>query len=301
MKLSSVKYLLKEGFRNVWSNRTMSFASVGVLLSCLLLTGAAVLFSMNIGSAMEMLEGDNSIRVVLDDGLPTLTGIQVGEEIKKLGNIETCEFIPKDEAIKQYLGDDDTLLEGLTGKDNPLPDAFRISLSDLSIYDETIAQITALDGVQKVDDYSDIAEKLTSLDKLVTMAGFWIVLLLSLVSLFIISNTIRVTMFSRRLEISIMKSVGATNWFVRVPFIVEGVVIGLFSGGVSSLVLILAYNKLLETVTNIAPFFTPVPVGPIAGKIVLIFMGAGIVFGALGGAISISKYLRKEGGDIVGW
>ena len=204
MNLSSVKYLLKEGLRNVWGNRTMSFASVGVLISCLLLTGAAVLLSMNIGSAMEVLEGDNSVRVVLDDGLPTLTGIQIGEEIQKIENIESCEFIPKDDAIRDYLGDDETLLQGLTGADNPLPDAFRISMKDLSLYDDTIAQITALEGVQQVDDYSDVAEKLTSLDSLVTMVGFWIVLLLSLVSLFIIANTIRVTMFSRRVEISIM-------------------------------------------------------------------------------------------------
>ncbi len=299
MNLSSVKYLLKEGLRNVWGNRTMSFASVGVLISCLLLTGAAVLLSMNIGSAMEVLEGDNSVRVVLDDGLPTLTGIQIGEEIQKIENIESCEFIPKDDAIRDYLGDDETLLQGLTGADNPLPDAFRISMKDLSLYDDTIAQITALEGVQQVDDYSDVAEKLTSLDSLVTMVGFWIVLLLSLVSLFIIANTIRVTMFSRRVEISIMKSVGATNWFIRVPFVVEGVVIGVVSGLVAAGLLILAYNSLAEVIVSIAPFFTPVAAGPLTAQIFLIFLGAGILFGAVGGAISIGKYLKTEGGSII--
>lgn len=301
MKLSSITYLLKEGIRNIWTNRMMSFASVGVLVSCLLLTGAAILFSMNIDSAMSDLEADNSIRVVLDDELPTLEGIQVGEKIKQLGNIETCEFVPKDEAIKKYLGDDETLLAGLTGSDNPLPDAFRISLTDLSLYDETIEQIRALDGVQQVDDYSEIADKLTSLDQLVATAGLWIVILLSVVSLFIIANTIRVTMFSRRLEISIMKSVGATNWFVRFPFVVEGMIIGLLSGLVSGLLLNLAYGKMLEAVTNIVPFFTPVPLGPMSLQIYLYFIAAGVLFGALGGAISIGRYLRKEGGDIVGW
>ena len=301
MKISSLKYLIREGLRNIWCNRTMSFASVGVLVSCLLLTGAAVLFSMNIDSAMQSLEGNNSIRVVLDDGLPTLKGVQVVEEIRKMDNIEECIFIPKDEAIKQYLGDDDTLLQGLTGEDNPLPDAARVTLGDLEKYDETVDAILAMDGVQQVDDYSEIAEKLTSLDQLITMAGFWIVLLLSLVSLFIISNTIRVTMFSRRLEISIMKSVGATNWFVRLPFVVEGIVIGLFSGILAGALLIFAYQNLLNVVTNIVPFFTPVELEPIAVRIVLIFVGTGVLFGAVGGAISIGKYLRKEGGDIVGW
>ncbi len=301
MKLNSLGYLLKEGIRNLWTNRMMSFASVGVLVSCLLLTGAAVLFSMNIDSAMASLETNNSIRVVLDDNLPTLEGIQVGEELKQLGNIETCEFIPKDEAIKQYLGDDEELLAGLVGSDNPLPDAFRISLTDLSLYDETIAQIRSLDGVQQVDDYSDIADKLTSLDNLVATAGFWIVILLSVVSLFIISNTIRVTMFSRRLEISIMKSVGATNAFIRLPFVVEGVIIGIISGLVSGVLLNIAYGSMVEAVTNIAPFFTPVPLGPMAMRIYLYFIAAGVLFGALGGAISIGRYLRREGGDIIGW
>ena len=225
----------------------------------------------------------------------------MGQEIMQLGNVETCEFVPKDEAIRQYLGDDEALLAGLTGSDNPLPDAFRISLVDLSLYDETIAQIRALDGVQQVDDYSDIAEKLTSLDNLVATAGIWIVVLLSVVSLFIIANTIRVTMFSRRLEISIMKSVGATNSFVRFPFVVEGVIIGIVSGLVAGLLLNLAYGSMLEAVTNIVPFFTPVPLGPMSLRIYLYFIAAGVLFGALGGAISIGRYLRKEGGDIVGW
>ena len=131
------------------------------------------------------------------------------------------------------------------------------------------------------------------------MVGFWIVLLLSLVSLFIIANTIRVTMFSRRVEISIMKSVGATNWFIRVPFVVEGVVIGVVSGLVAAGLLILAYNSLAEVIVSIAPFFTPVAAGPLTAQIFLIFLGAGILFGAVGGAISIGKYLKTEGGSII--
>ena len=153
--------------------------------------------------------------------------------------------------------------------------------------------------MDEIIDYSDIAEQLTDLDNLVTSAGFWIVLILSLVSLFIISNTIRVTMFSRRLEISIMKSVGATNWFVRVPFIVEGVIIGLLSGGVASGLLIFLYNKLVTSIASI-PLFSPVDIGPMAWRITLIFMLAGSLFGALGGLISLGKYLKKEGGDLGG-
>ena len=301
-RLSSLGYLLKEGVKNIWSNRTMSFASVGVLVSCLLLTGAAVLFSMNVDVAMKSLEGNNSTTVYLQEGLPTLTSLRVGQEIKQLDNIEECEFVSKQDAVQNMLdmlGDDGTVLEGLFGDENFLPDAFRISMKDLNLYDETAAQIEAINGVDEIIDYSDIAEQLTSLDNLVTSVGFWIVLILSLVSLFIISNTIRVTMFSRRLEISIMKSVGATNWFVRVPFIVEGVIIGLLSGGVASGLLVLVYNKLVSSIASI-PLFSPVDIGPITWRITLIFMLAGALFGALGGLITLGKYLKKEGGDLGG-
>ena len=301
-RLSSLGYLLKEGVKNIWSNRTMSFASVGVLVSCLLLTGAAVLFSMNVDVAMKSLEGNNSTTVYLQEGLPTLTSLRVGQEIKQLDNIEECEFVSKQDAVQNMLdmlGDDGTVLEGLLGDENFLPDAFRISMKDLNLYDETAAQIEAINGVDEIIDYSDIAEQLTSLDNLVTSVGFWIVLILSLVSLFIISNTIRVTMFSRRLEISIMKSVGATNWFVRVPFIVEGVIIGLLSGGVASGLLVLVYNRLVSSIASI-PLFSPVDIGPITWRITLIFMLAGALFGALGGLITLGKYLKKEGGDLGG-
>ena len=301
MKLSSLGYLLKEGARNIWSNRTMSFASVGVLVSCLLLTGAAVLFSMNIDSAMQSVEGSNSITVYCTQGLPTLKAVQVGEQIKNLENISECELVPKDQAVEEMLdmlGDNGTVLQGLMGEDNFLPDAYRISLTDLSKYEETAAQITAIEGVEKIIDYSDIANQLTQLDDMVTTVCFWITLLLGVVSLFIIANTIRVALFSRRVEISIMKSVGATNWFVRVPFIVEGLLIGLVSGGLASIILNLAYDSVMSSLAVLS-FFTPLPLGPYRMRIVLIFLLAGSAFGVLGGLISIGRYLKKDVGGLV--
>lgn len=302
--INSLRYLFKEGVRNIWCNRTMSLASIGVLISCLLMTGAAVLFSMNINTAMKSIEGNNSIKVYMKQDVPVLKALKIGDEIRKMDNVESCEFISKDDAISSVMGmlgeDDASLLKGMTGKDNPLPDAFKISMKDLSKYKETAAKIQSIDGVDSINDYSAIAKKLTSLDHLVTTAGFWIILLLSLVSIFILSNTIRVTMFSRRLEISIMKSVGATNWFVRVPFIVEGVIIGLISGAIGSGLLYLLYSKLVGTITSIT-LFTPLSIGRLTVPITLFFLGAGALFGAMGGLISIGRYLKREGGDIVDW
>ncbi len=297
MRLSNLRYLLKEGAKNIWTNRTMSIASIAVLVSCLLLTGAAILLSMNIDSAMASVEGSNSIKVYCEQGLPTLKSVQVGEEIMKLDNVKSCELVLKDEAVEEMmdsLGDNGTVLESLLGDENFLPDAYRISMEDLSKYDETAASILAIDGVDQIIDYKDVAEKLTDLDNMVSTAGMWIVLLLSLVSLFIISNTIRVAMFSRRLQISIMKSVGATNWFVRLPFVVEGVLIGLISGLLSSLLLNIVYQNALGALAGIN-IFDPVDIGPLQGSITLLFVLAGMIFGAVGGMISITRYLHKEG------
>ena len=303
MKIGSFGYLAKEGVKNVWTNRTMSFASVCVLVSCLVLTGAAMLFSLNVQSAVADLEGENSITVYLDDGIPTLQSVQIGEEIKKIENIDTCEFIPKDEALQEWmerLGDDGTIFSGLSGTENPLMDAFDVSLKDLSEYQETYDQIMAVEGVQKVLDYSDVAATLTSLDNMVRTVCLGIVLLLGIVSLFILANTIRVTMFSRRLQISIMKSVGATNAFIRVPFVIEGIVIGVFSGIVASLILIFAYRGVMDGLAEMMAF-TTLDLGAQIWWLMLIFVGVGIVFGFLGGLISIRRYLKKEGGEIVGW
>ena len=155
-------YLFKEGVKNAWSNRTMTIASIAVLVSCLLLTGSAVLFSMNLAKAMEVFQGGNSIQVYLDDGLPTLESVKIGEAIKSIDNVENCEFVSKDEAVQSYidaLGGDGDILAGLTGENNPLPDAFRISLKDLSIYEETAQQILSIEGVQKINDYSEVGNQ----------------------------------------------------------------------------------------------------------------------------------------------
>ena len=302
--INDIRYLFREGIKNIWSNRTMSLASIGVLVSCLLLTGVAILFSLNINAAMASIEGNNSIKVYMDKDLPVLASLKAGEEIKKLDNIKSCDFISKDDALQKVmgiLGDENSLLvQDMIGDDNPLPDAFQVSFEDLSKYQETIEQIKEIDGVSTINDYSDVAEKLTRLDHLVTTIGFWIILLLSLVSLFIIANTIRVTMFSRRLEINIMKSVGATNWFVRVPFVVEGIIIGMISGLIASLILRLLYSKLTATITSIA-LFSPLAIEPIQWEITLLFLLAGSLFGIIGGVISIGKYLKKEGGEIIEW
>lgn len=302
MGMHSIGYLFREGLKSLWKNRTMSIASVAVLISCLLLTGVAGLLTINLSSFMQEVEGHNTITVYLEDNLPALTAVKVGEDIRAIENIGECTFVPKDNALNSLmtrLEGDSTLFDGLQGSDNPLPDAYTISMVSLSQYQETIDAVQAVEGVDSITDYSNVANRLSSLDQLVRYASIGIVAVLAVVSLFIISNTVKVTMFSRRTEITIMKSVGATNGFVRFPFIVEGMVIGVISGLISAAIIHLGYGKAVEVVYAIVPFLTVVDITPYILYLYIAYILIGMIFGMAGGVISISRYLKKEGENAV--
>ncbi len=301
MRISGLGYLLKEGIKSIWSNRMMSLASIGVLVSCLLLTGAAELITLNVSSVVEDIGGENVTRVFLEQEVTDLEAVYIQDEIGKISNVSDTKFISKDDAIKEY---EDTLREDIfsqmQGEGNPLPNSVDVTLTDLSLYDETMAQITAIDGVDEVRDTREIASKLTSLSTLVSSMSLWIVLALSLISIFIISNTIRMTMYSRRFEISIMKSVGATDTFIRIPFVFEGMIIGLISGVIGSLLLTLVYDAVMKGVQNIIQFKF-IPYDELAIYVWIVFIVAGMIIGMLGSVLSIGRYLRKEGNELLGW
>lgn len=299
--MSKFSYLVKEGFKNVWNNRIMSIASIGVLISCLILTGAATLFSLNVEQLVETVGQTNETTVYLDMSATELEAVFTGKEIDKLDNVTSTRFLSKDDAIMQYkesLGDE--VFAGVIDENNPLPHAIIVVMDDLSKYDQTVDQIMKIDRVDKVSNHSKLAKTLTDISNLVNVICIGVVSALMIISLFIIANTIRATMYSRRFEISIMKSVGATNSFVRMPFLVEGMTIGFISAVVSTLLMWLLYDGLTEALTNFIqidtiPFATALPY--VAGS----FLVAGVLVGAFGSIISIRKYLKMEGNEILGW
>ena len=299
--MSSFGYLIKEGFKNLFHNRLMTLASLGVLISCLVLTGSAVMLTVNISYNVDRVSDNNSTKVFLDDNLTKLEAVYKGKELLALDNITDAKFIDKDEAIEAYrehLGE--AVFANMTGDDNPLPYSFSVTMDDLSKYDETVNNIKAVPGVASISSRREVAQKLTSLSSFITTMSLWVILALAIISLFIISNTIRMTMFSHRFEISIMKSVGATNAFVRVPFIIEGIVIGVVSAGVSVVLLLLLSDGVINSVNNLLNFewirFSDI-VWPITGA----FVAAGVVVGALGSAVSIRRFLTHEGNEVLRW
>lgn len=298
MKGTSLKYLTHEGFRNVWVNRLMSLASVTVLMACLIIMGAGIMIYFNINNVVDKVQSQNVVMVYVAVDASEDETTQIGTSLKGISNVESCEFVPKEVAFQeqiQSMGGDAALFEGFD--EIPLPDAYKVTVKDLSQFENTVSQIKQINKVDSVRENSDLASKLLSLRHAVSIVSVGLVVMLFLVALFIISNTIRITMFSRKLEISIMKAVGATNWFIRWPFMIEGMILGTISGIVSLGVLwglyAVAEKVFAQTLSLIG--FSLVPFSEYWWQILLVFVAIGLFTGGFGSLVSMAKYLKEQG------
>ena len=303
MTASSLRYLIKEGLKNTWTNRMMSFASIAVLLCCLVLIGSASMMFLNINSIVERIEDENVIMVFIDDNTTDEQINEMGEKLKVIPNIELVEFVSKEEAWADQLKTmEDAQARFFTevSSDIPLPDAYKITVDDLTKFSTTVKQIKKLDHIYTIRQNTDLAKKLDTISHGISIIAIIIIAVLFAISLFIISNTIKLTVYSRRLEISIMKSVGATNSFVRLPFVVEGCLIGVISGVASLGVVWLAYDFAIQQFSDLFKAIQIVPLNFIdyAWQMLGIFVAIGIVSGVGGSLITMRRYLNKEGSEI---
>ncbi len=293
----SLGYLTKEGFKNIWLNRLMSVASISVLLSCLVMMGIAFMIIVNMQAIITNIEDSNVIVAFIDDDASDETVAQVRTDLMKIENVKDCEFVSKEDAFEEQLdalGGDRTLFEGM---DNPLPDSYRVVLDDLTLFDSTLKQIENTDNIQSVREDRELSQQVASIRKTVTYISFGVIIVLLIVSLFIISNTIKITMFSRRLEIKIMKSVGATSWFIRWPFMIEGMSLGVISSLLSFGVVWGVYEIVARSIGNSFSLFMSgglVSFKDSALFILVSFLAVGIITGAFGSAVSIGKYLKEQ-------
>ena len=224
------------------------------------------------------------------------------DEIAKLPNVASVTYVTSEEGLESVK---ESMLEGqesyFTFLDeeygNPMSGAAKITMKDMSKFDETLEQIKKMDGIDAIQSQNDLADKITAIKRGIGIAGFWIIAILMVISLVIVSNTIRVTMYNRKLEISIMKAVGATDSFVRIPFIVEGMLIGVISALLAEGLLYFCYRVATETIISTLGTTDIVHYGDVAWWLLLIFIGIGIFAGVLGSVIMISKYLRREGSE----
>ena len=301
-KGGSLSYLTKEGFRNVWVNRLMSIASIAVLMACLVMMGSAFMVLVNVEGVMKEIEAENVVMVYLDLDATDSEVMRVEQDILGTPNVLRCKYTDKDAAFSQALADLETDATYFEGVDNPLPDLFEVSISDMSKFNSTVDALAAIENVDIVRDNQEIANVLVQIRSSISYVSIGVIAVLLIISLFIISNTIRITMFSRRLEINIMKSVGATNWFIRWPFIVEGMLLGVISAVISLGVVWGIYALLEPTVDSIfgmiSKNFEVISFIGYAPYILAAFIAIGIISGGIGSLISIQKYLKERGGVV---
>ena len=273
--MKSAGYLIKEGFRSVKINKLMTIASMGVLICCMLLMGCSVLVSANTTNLLSKIEEQNVIMVFMEDNAKQKTTDAVKAEIEKIETVKEVEFISKDEAWKNQLSEMNAsqreFFENYADQ-SPLPDTLKVVVSDMTGFDGVVKKIQKIDHIQNVRENSQLAQKLAKVRQAVNVICIAVVALLFAVSIFIISNTVRISMFSRKLEISIMKSVGATDGFVRTPFIVEGIVIGILSAGLAELMVWGIYVLATKELSSMLSLF-------------IVYVGDGIIVQANNGKV----------------
>ena len=300
MKLTSLRYLFREGLRSIWQNRFMAIASVAVLVACLLLSGCAYLVLENVEHAFDWVYGQNVLVVFAETDATDEQLTAMENTLKGMDNIREVTFLSKEESLAKYGNSlPKETYESLQGENNPMSDAFIVALNDLTLFEQSVTEMKAIEGVDEISYDGDIADILQKVRRIALTAGIWVVVLLLAVSLFIIANTIKLTVYNRRLEIYIMRSVGATDAFIRIPFMIEGMVLGFVSAAISYGIVWFLYDKLLDFFPATASLFSLVPFGDTQVWLVLLvgFAVIGTVTGMLGSAIATGKYLHKEGSE----
>ena len=300
MRASSMRYLMGNGFKNLWHNRLMTIASVGTLVACLLIVGVAVLFSLNVDSMVEYVGEQNELVVFMDVGTSDEQLAQMESQLGHVEGLGEIDFVSSDEAMQtivdRYLDGDAGLLEGMD--DDFMPASFRCQITDPENAAALKAQIEELDNVDNVQAPTEITDTLVQLRHMINIFGGAIIVALTIVSLVIITNTIRASVFTRRKEISIMKYVGATNTFIRIPFVVVGIVLGLLSAGIAFLLVWGGYNIFLDVIREestslMANVINQVmPFSQLAAPVLGCFLIAGISVGCIGSVFSMRGYLK---------
>lgn len=294
MKVRTIEYYIREVFISLRRNNWMSVASIGTVAVSLFIFGMFLMMVMNMNKLAENMESQVQINVYLLDKVDRDQARDIEKDLKEIEGVESVGFVTKDEAMERFkdrLGDQKTLLDALD-ETNPLPDSFEVTVTNPDLVKTAAEKMEKIDGVECAKYGQDVMEHLFEITRLLRIFGFTLMLVLAFATLFIISNTIRLTVFARRKEIAIMKYVGATDWFIRWPFVMEGMVLGLFGSIIAAMVLRTAYTAMAEKVYDTLAFFPLIPEQPFLTYITIVVVISGMVVGAIGSAVSIKKFLK---------
>lgn len=300
MKWSSFKYLVRQGIHSLGTHSMMTFASIGVLTVCLVLTGIAYLFSVNVDSLIDYLGSQNETVVYLSPDLNEEQTAAVDTAIRSISGVSGVEYVSKEDVLstyKGYMSEQYADLWDAFDNDNPFKANYRVTVKELDDIQRISDELSAIEGVDSVSAPLAMSNVFVQVQDVVTYAGYGLVAVLAVVAVVVISNTIRITVFARRREINIMKYVGATNGFIRLPFFVEGMAAGLISAFIASVIVLGGY-WLLTYYSDLVPGFwrsllseSVVPVTDVWYKVVPAFAAFSVLMGGVGSLVSIRRHL----------
>lgn len=290
-------YTLKQSFLQVFRNRTMAFASIFAITAMLIILSIFFILVININTAAQAIQNDyDSIEIFLEEDTTKEEAEVMVRELKNEDGVADAYYKTKEEALADFRtrwGDNAYLLDTLT--DNPLPNSVVIVIEDLERAEDIAKQAGSYDGIEDVKFYKDTVDKLLKATSFIQIAAVVVMIFLIIVSVVVVSNTIKLTVFNRANEINIMKYIGATNWFIRGPFLGEGIIIGVISAGISVGLSALIYVKLVEAIGDQIFSVLSVPMVPadfLIIKFTWIFLSLGVSIGACGSIISMRKFLK---------
>ena len=294
MKKNNIGYLLREGFRGVFLHGFMSFAAVCVTVACLIIMGTFSLVLYNVHVMIVDLEKENQVLVYIDEDYSEAEAKSVGSRINLISNVHEAKFVSREQALDNFVGkqSDTTAFNGVDA--SILRDRYEVTVEDNSLLEQTVAEIEKIDGVADVSAHYEIANGFQSLQKVLNIASMVIIIVLFVVSLFIISNTVKLAMYSRSEEIAIMKMVGATNSFIRLPFVVEGFILGML-GAVIAFFLEWGLYDFLQAkiaVVDTLRLFQIVPFAEVIELVAISYALTGFAVGVVGSLLSIRKFLK---------
>ena len=288
MKKNNIGYLLREGFKGVFLHGFMSFAAICVTVACLIIMGTFSLILYNLHVMILDLEQENEILVYIDENY------SVGSQINLISNVHEAKFVSRQQALDEFIDtqNDAALFDGIEA--DTLRDRFVVTLEDNSLITQTKEMLKQIDGVDEVSAHDEIANGFQTVQKVLNIAAMVIIVVLFVVSMFIISNTIKLAMYSRSQEIAIMKMVGATNSFIRLPFVVEGLILGFISSLVAFFLEWGLYDFLASKIAQIdtLQLITIVPFAECIEFVAIAYAVTGFVVGVFGSMLSIRKFLR---------
>ncbi len=295
MIFRNVKYFFAQGIKGLLANSLMTLASIGIVIASLVIFGVFVLFGMNINSIGEQIKEQCEINVYMPNDMNRDDVRAIGSALGELEYVKEAKLYTKEERLQNYkegIHHDQAEVISTLEADNPLRDAYILSLTDVRMANEVAAQAAKIEGVEEVTNRQDLIRSILSITNTVKHVSVWLLLVLAAISVFIISNTIKLGMFSRRKEINIMKFVGATDWFIRWPFIIEGMLLGAVGAVIAAFIVMFGYGSVFGNVQEFMGNITLLGASEVINVVIIGFLIMGIGIGMAGSAMSIRKHLH---------